>query len=174
MVDFYGFHVGKYNISMNSMGRSLQFSTMFSGCLFLISILKQVVGYARQVVSGNPIKGGIGSIFYPPKGKDHKWYILYIPLIYHLYIAIMYCQLGDKKITDPIWNPGSKYNYWIRQRCAEKFVWLYYGDLYNDFYRIGFNKKTIDRKSGSNPKQSMYGIFTYIYHILPLKTTKCR
>ena len=26
----------------------------------------------------------------------------------------------------------------------------------------------------SIPKQSMYGIFTYIYHILPLKTTKCR
>ena len=24
------------------------------------------------------------------------------------------------------------------------------------------------------PKQSMYSIFTYIYHILPLKTTKCR
>ena len=27
---------------------------------------------------------------------------------------------------------------------------------------------------GSLPITSMYGIFTYIYHILPLKTTKCR
>ena len=26
----------------------------------------------------------------------------------------------------------------------------------------------------TDPKQSMYGIFTYIYHILPLTTTNCR
>ena len=26
----------------------------------------------------------------------------------------------------------------------------------------------------SYPLPSMYGIFTYIYHILPLRTTKCR
>ena len=27
------------------------------------------------VVSGSRLTGGIGSIFYPPEGKDYKWYI---------------------------------------------------------------------------------------------------
>ena len=31
-----------------------------------------------------PLKGGIGSIWDPPEGKDYKWYI-----------SGMYCQLGD-------------------------------------------------------------------------------
>ena len=31
-----------------------------------------------------PLKGGIGSIFDPPKGKDYKWYT-----------SGIYCQLGD-------------------------------------------------------------------------------
>ena len=31
-----------------------------------------------------PVKGGIGSIFDPPEGKDYKWYI-----------SGIYCQLGD-------------------------------------------------------------------------------
>ncbi len=31
-----------------------------------------------------PLKGGIGSIFHPPEGKDYKWYI-----------SGIYCQLGD-------------------------------------------------------------------------------
>ena len=31
-----------------------------------------------------PLKGGIGSIFDPPEGKDYKWYI-----------SGIYCQLGD-------------------------------------------------------------------------------
>ena len=30
-----------------------------------------------------PLKGGIGSIFHPPEGKDYKWYI-----------SGIYCQLG--------------------------------------------------------------------------------
>ena len=39
-----------------------------------------------MVVSGFlvPLKGGIASIFYPPEGKDYKWYI-----------SGIYCQLGD-------------------------------------------------------------------------------
>ena len=31
-----------------------------------------------------PLKGGIGSIFHPPEGKDYKWYI-----------SGIYCQLGE-------------------------------------------------------------------------------
>ena len=31
-----------------------------------------------------PLKGGIGSIFHPPEGKEYKWYI-----------SGIYCQLGD-------------------------------------------------------------------------------
>ncbi len=32
-----------------------------------------------------PLKGGIGSIFHPPKGKDYKWYILLIGWLYTTY-----------------------------------------------------------------------------------------
>ena len=28
-----------------------------------------------MVVEMVPLKGGIGSIFHPPKGKDYKWYV---------------------------------------------------------------------------------------------------
>ena len=28
-----------------------------------------------MVVEMVPLKGGIGSIFHPPEGKDYKWYI---------------------------------------------------------------------------------------------------
>ena len=27
------------------------------------------------VSDGSPSKGGIGSIFHPPEGKDYRWYI---------------------------------------------------------------------------------------------------
>ena len=37
-----------------------------------------------MVVEMVPLKGGIGSIFHPPEGKDYKWYI-----------SGIYCQLGD-------------------------------------------------------------------------------
>ena len=37
-----------------------------------------------MVVEMLPLTGGIGSIFYPPEGKDYKWYI-----------SGIYCQLGD-------------------------------------------------------------------------------
>ena len=32
-----------------------------------------------MVVEMVPLKGGIGSIFHPPEGKDYKWYI---PVVY--------------------------------------------------------------------------------------------
>ncbi len=32
-----------------------------------------------------PLKGGIGSIFDPPEGKDYKWYILPIGGLYATY-----------------------------------------------------------------------------------------
>ncbi len=32
-----------------------------------------------------PQKGGIGSIFHPPEGKDYKWYILPIGGVYATY-----------------------------------------------------------------------------------------
>ena len=37
-----------------------------------------------MVVEMVPLKGGIGSMFHPPEGKDYKWYI-----------SGIYCQLGD-------------------------------------------------------------------------------
>ena len=45
--------------------------------------------------------------------------------------------------------------------------------------RRGDAKKRLTKRkpfqqSLSNPIGSVYSIFTYIYHILPLKTTKCR
>ena len=57
-----------------------------------------------MVVSGNPIKGGLGSIFDPPEGKDYKWckwYILPIGGLYGTYhlvrepettIDFVYCK----------------------------------------------------------------------------------
>ena len=35
-----------------------------------------------MVVEMVPLKGGIGSIFDPPEGKDYKWYILPIGGLY--------------------------------------------------------------------------------------------
>ncbi len=32
-----------------------------------------------------PLKGGIGSMFHPPEGKDYKWYILPIGGLYATY-----------------------------------------------------------------------------------------
>ena len=46
--------------------------------------LQRVRSLLSMVVSGNPIKGGLGSIFDPPEGKDYKWYV-----------SGIYCQLGD-------------------------------------------------------------------------------
>ena len=37
-----------------------------------------------MVVEMVPLKGGIGSMFDPPEGKDYEWYI-----------SCIYCQLGD-------------------------------------------------------------------------------
>ena len=37
-----------------------------------------------------PLKGGIGSIWGPPEGKDYKWYI-----------SGIYCQLGDYMLPIP-------------------------------------------------------------------------
>ena len=38
-----------------------------------------------MVVEMVPLKGGIGSIFHPPEGKDYKWYILPIGGLYATY-----------------------------------------------------------------------------------------
>ena len=35
-----------------------------------------------MVVELVPLKGGLGSIFHPPEGKDYKWYILPIAGLY--------------------------------------------------------------------------------------------
>ncbi len=40
--------------------------------------------------------------------------------------------------------------------------------------RITFGCNSTDNLACSIKNNQMYGIFTYIYHILPLKTTKCR
>ena len=42
------------------------------------------------VVDLVPLKGGIGSIWGPPEGKDYKWYI-----------SGIYCQLGDYMLPIP-------------------------------------------------------------------------
>ena len=48
-----------------------------------------------------PVKGGIGSIFHPPEGKDYKWYISgykwYVLPIGGLYAT--YHLLGEPKTT---------------------------------------------------------------------------
>ena len=47
-----------------------------------------------------PLKGGIGSIFHPPEGKDYKWYI-----------SGIYCQLGDYMLPIPPFR-GTRNNHW--------------------------------------------------------------
>ena len=42
-----------------------QASKMFAALLIVSSMVGKLV----------PLKGGIGSIFHPPEGKDYKWYI---------------------------------------------------------------------------------------------------
>ena len=42
--------------------------------------------FVSMVVEMVPLKGGIGSIWGPPEGKDYK---------YEWYISGIYCQLGD-------------------------------------------------------------------------------
>ena len=44
-----------------------------------------------MVVEMVPLKGGIGSIFHPPEGKDYKWYIS----------GIFPANWGIKNATDP-------------------------------------------------------------------------
>ena len=51
---------------------------------FPFGILPIFRGYVSFWLFLVPLKGGIGSIFHPPEGKDYKWYI-----------SGMYCQLGD-------------------------------------------------------------------------------
>ena len=46
-----------------------------------------------MVVFGSRSKGGIGSIFHPPKGKDYKWYI-----------SGIYCQLGDYMLPTTLYK----------------------------------------------------------------------
>ena len=56
-----------------------------------------------MVVSGFlvPLKGGIASIFYPPEGKDYKWYIsgIYCQLGDYIYIYATYHLLGEPETT---------------------------------------------------------------------------
>ena len=48
-----------------------------------------------MVVEMVPLKGGIGSIWGPPEGKDYKWYI-----------SGIYCQLGNQKQPLILYIPG--------------------------------------------------------------------
>ena len=66
----------------------------------------QVSGMVVEMV---PLKGGIGSIFHPPEGKDYKWYIsgIYWP-IGGLYAT--YHLLGEPQTTIELSNYGYSTN----------------------------------------------------------------
>ena len=51
---------------------------------FSLRAVKKYLASTSMVVEMVPLKGGIGSIWGPPEGKDYKWYI-----------SGIYCQLGD-------------------------------------------------------------------------------
>ena len=46
-----------------------------------------------------------------------------------------------------------------------------FGVKINKIFELPLTWQRFQQKWQNKPKQSMYGIFTYIYHILPLKTT---
>ena len=52
--------------------------------------------------------------------------------------------------------------------CNFGYLWLRFVGVFI------FKSKLKNANQNSIPLPSMYDIFTYIYHILPLKTTKCR
>ena len=61
-----------------------------------------------------PLKGGIGSIFHPPEGKDYKWYI-----------SGIYCQLGDYMPPTTLallggWAPRSWFP-WLITMVSDRF-----------------------------------------------------
>ena len=57
-----------------------------------------------MVVEMVPVKGGIGSIFHPPEGKDYKWYISGIKWYFS-------CQLGDYTTYIPLFGDGFSHPY---------------------------------------------------------------
>ena len=64
-----------------------------------------------MVVELVPLKGGIGSIFHPPEGKDYKWYILPIGGLYATYHLLgepetttEICQIPHRRWVGSIWN----------------------------------------------------------------------
>ena len=60
-----------------------------------------------------PLKGGIGSMFYPPEGKDYKWYILTIGGLYATYHLLREPETTIDDVT-----------YTLRPLTARKKVWF--------------------------------------------------
>ena len=60
-------------------------------------------GPGSMVVEMVPLKGGIGSIFHPPEGKDYKWYIS----------GIFPANWGMDYATDPTLYGNQHPNHWL-------------------------------------------------------------